>query len=1015
MPDHYSNRTTYYSEGSDAYTSPFVGCSKLASITVPEGMTTLPAYAFRKLTALKNVTLPGTLTAIGAYAFEGCSTMEAIWVAEEIASVGSKAFANCTKLTIHGVSGSYIEEYATANSIPFSTEPLDISDSAFSGKITDSTGAGIEGVSVCIWDVAKNEPLGTYFTAADGSWFCDEAISGRAYRIRYHHPAYSFAVNNFDREGSASGVTLPETKGTFRFSGTEETDGTDFTYSVLNGSFISITKYNGRAEEVVIPAKIGDYTVQAIGADAFNGNTSLKRVRFPDTVTSVGAKAFYGCTALTTVGFDDALTTIGSNCFEGCTALKEVDLPNSLTTIQSYAFNKCTGLTSVEIPDGVTSISARAFYNCTSLSSVKLPLGWKDVPDHYSNRTTYYSEGSDAYTSPFEGCSKLTSITVPEKITTLPAYAFRKLTALKSIELPDNMETIGIYAFAGCTGLTKITLPSALTTLSIHAFDGCTGLQEVELPAGITVVYDYAFAGCTGLTSVTLPTALTSIRSYAFSGCTGLTSIEIPDSVTSMTARAFYNCTNLSSVKLPVSWESVPDHYSNRTTYYSEGSDAYTSPFEGCSKLTSITVPEKITTLPAYAFRKLTALKSIELPDNMETIGIYAFAGCTGLTKITLPSALTTLSIHAFDGCTGLQEVELPAGITVVYDYAFAGCTGLTSVTLPTALTSIRSYAFSGCTGLTSIEIPDSVTSMTARAFYNCTNLSSVKLPVSWESVPDHYSNRTTYYSEGSDAYTSPFVGCSKLASITVPEGMTTLPAYAFRKLTALKNVTLPGTLTAIGAYAFEGCSKLKYIEPVDGLLSIGNYAFSNCTNLEKLYLPDTVTSYGTNVFKNCAKLTVECKEYSFATIYCIDAGIPVEFVSDSFERNPNLYLDRDSTYYVANTVGALTNGYITMNLAYGYKADAVEAISGQELSIRIPSDMTLLEKTLKLNGVLLTGYQYSNNLLTVPLTKTSGSLAFSLKPTGDSTVTTYAIMSFQKDSTAAREVIGIINERLRC
>ena len=883
------------------------------------------------------------------------------------------------------------------------------------GMVVDSSGTGAPGVSVMLFDMTDGEVLTIATTSTTGSWTAEKLILGNTYRVRYHKPGYVFNTNEERYAVNSSAYTVANVEASVADAFGAETSGTDFAYSVLNGSFISITKYNGSAEEVVIPAKIDDYTVQAIGADAFNGNMSLKRVRFPDTVTSVGAKAFYGCTALTTVGFDDALTTIGSNCFEGCTALKEVDLPNSLTTIQSYAFNKCTGLTSVEIPDGVTSISARAFYNCTSLSSVKLPLGWKDVPDHYSNRTTYYSEGSDAYTSPFEGCSKLASITVPEGMMTLPAYAFRKLATLTSVTLPDTMTTIGIYAFAGCTGLTEITLPSALTTLSIHAFDGCTGLQEVELPAGITVVYDYAFAGCTGLTSVTLPTALTSIRSYAFSGCTGLTSIEIPDSVTSMTARAFYNCTNLSSVKLPVSWESVPDHYSNRTTYYSEGSDAYTSPFEGCSKLASITVPEGMMTLPAYAFRKLATLTSVTLPDTMTTIGIYAFAGCTGLTEITLPSALTTLSIHAFDGCTGLQEVELPAGITVVYDYAFAGCTGLTSVTLPTALTSIRSYAFSGCTGLTSIEIPDSVTSMTARAFYNCTNLSSVKLPVSWESVPDHYSNRTTYYSEGSDAYTSPFVGCSKLASITVPEGMTTLPAYAFRKLTALKNVTLPGTLTAIGAYAFEGCSKLKYIEPVDGLLSIGNYAFSNCTNLEKLYLPDTVTSYGTNVFKNCAKLTVECKEYSFATIYCIDAGIPVEFVSDSFERNPNLYLDRDSTYYVANTVGALTNGYITMNLAYGYKADAVEAISGQELSIRIPSDMTLLEKTLKLNGVLLTGYQYSNNLLTVPLTKTSGSLAFSLKPTGDSTVTTYAIMSFQKDSTAAREVIGIINERLRC
>lgn len=213
--------------------------------------------------------------------------------------------------------------------------------------------------------------------------------------------------------------------------------------------------------------------------------------------------------------------------------------------------------------------------------------------------------------------------------------------------------------------------------------------------------------------------------------------------------------------------------------------------------------------------------------------------------------------------------------------------------------------------------------------------------------------------------------------------------------------------------YAFEGASKLKYIEPVDGLLSIGNYAFSGCANLEYLYLPDTVTSYGTNIFQNCKKLTAECKEYSFATIYCIDAGVPVEFIGESFASHPSLCLDRNSTYYVANTVGALSNGYVTMNLAYRYKENAASGITNQSLSIRIPSDMTLIEKTLKLDGNTLTGYDYSNNLLTVSLSNTSGSISYSLKPTGDSTVTTYAVMNFKQNGAATKEVIGIINERL--
>ena len=101
------------------------------------------------------------------------------------------------------------------------------------------------------------------------------------------------------------------------------------------------------------------------------------------------------------------------------------------------------------------------------------------------------------------------------------------------------------------------------------------------------------------------------------------------------------------------------------------------------------------------------------------------------------------------------------------------------------------------------------------------------------------------------------------------------------------------------------------------------------------------------------------------------------------------------------------------MNLAYGYKTGFESNITNQSLSIHIPSDMTLIEKTLKLDGNILTGYDYSNNLLTIPLSSTSGSVSYSLNPTGDSTVTTYAVINFKQGGTTTKEVIGIINERL--
>ena len=215
-----------------------------------------------------------------------------------------------------------------------------------------------------------------------------------------------------------------------------------------------------------------------------------------------------------------------------------------------------------------------------------------------------------------------------------------------------------------------------------------------------------------------------------------------------------------------------------------------------------------------------------------------------------------------------------------------------------------------------------------------------------------------------------------------------------------------------IGAYSFHGCTKLKYIAPVDGLESIGNCAFQNCSTLRSLYLPHTVKTFGADILKGCSNLTVECTEYSFATIYCINADIPVEFIGDQYVEEIGYVLDREATYYIGNTVSALANGYMNMNLAYGVKKTA--AIPDKmELQVRIPSDMLLIEKSLTMDGELLTGYTYEDNLLTFKVTNRTGNVAFCVKPTGDSTLTTYALMNVTYGKATHQEILGIINERI--
>ena len=127
----------------------------------------------------------------------------------------------------------------------------------------------------------------------------------------------------------------------------------------------------------------------------------------------------------------------------------------------------------------------------------------------------------------FEGCSGLTSITLPSGLTEIGWGAFQYCSGLTSITLPSGVTKIGFSAFEGCSGLTSLTLPSGLTEIGFSAFHGCSGLTSIPLPSGLTEIDSHTFCGCSGLTSLTLPSGVTEIGYSAFEGCSGLTSIYV--------------------------------------------------------------------------------------------------------------------------------------------------------------------------------------------------------------------------------------------------------------------------------------------------------------------------------------------------------------------------------------------------------------------------------------------------------------------------------------------------------
>ena len=260
----------------------------------------------------------------------------------------------------------------------------------------------------------------------------------------------------------------------------------DFEY-IIDNNEITITQYIGNDEQVIIPGTIDGIPVKNIGRTSVSGDypldtwnafaycNSLKSVTIPDGVTNIGSCAFYNCSNLTSVNIPDSVTNIGSGAFLGCSNLTSVNIPGNVTTIGSDAFASCSSLTSVDIPDSVTTIGSNAFRNCDSLISINVD----------SNNTQYASEDEILFDKAktelmhYPARKTNTSYSIPDSVSRIAEYAFKKCDSLTNVTMSQNMTVIGSHAFYYCSNLTSITVFSGLTNVWYCAFDDCKNLKDV--------------------------------------------------------------------------------------------------------------------------------------------------------------------------------------------------------------------------------------------------------------------------------------------------------------------------------------------------------------------------------------------------------------------------------------------------------------------------------------------------------------------------------------------------------